>query len=167
MKPILKKICSLVCFFVFLFAVHETIHSEPKNKSKTLHPKIMNKFIDAIEKFKKSCAKNPNGPFCKALQASEDIQTNVETDAIVCIGKCLQKDERVGPLAQKITEKLNQKKDVVQDCFFGNDKKSFKQFEKLLRNTTLKCGGVSCLWNKKTCQAAAFAAAAQCLECEK
>jgi len=78
----------------------------------------------------------------------------------------LEKDNAVGPLAQNITNKLNEKKEVVQSCVFGNDKKSFKQFGKLLRSTTLKCGGMSCLWNKSVCRAAAFAAAAKCINCD-
>lgn len=156
----------ILCFSVFAGIFVLKTDCEPAETHNCSSCKLIQQFGLAVEKIKEVCTKDPQGKINTLLQNGQLLNTNIDTNSIVCIGKHLEKDTEIKQAAEKITKKLNKKMKLIEKCFVNKDPKSFPKFEKLLRNTTLKCGGLSFLWGKReTYQAAAFVAAAKCLEC--
>jgi len=159
-------IFTILFFTAFFSAVVLKLDCEPAETEKVCSCKLMGQFNLAIEKIKEICKKNPNGKFCKLLENMDMLNTNIDANGVICIGKQLEKDEEIKEAAKKITEKLNQKPELMNQCFAQKDPSSFPKFEKLLRKTTRNGIGFGFLWGKKdTYLAAAFVAATKCLEC--
>jgi len=128
----------------------------------------MGRFVEAVEKMKKICAKNPNNPMCKRLHNANALDVNIDVQSVINIAHHLEKEERINNLSKKITKKLNDKPDLIKRCFVDGHQKSCIQFRKYLKMATFKCGGFGCIGKgRPMCEAAAFTAATKCLECNK
>jgi len=160
---------SFTIFTVLFFAIFAAVFVLKIDCEQAEHPccecKLSTQLCRAVDMLKKVCTKNPNGKICGLLKNLDTLKTNIDADCIIGIGKKLEKDPEIKQASEKISKKISKKQDIIKRCFVQKDPKSFPKFERLLRNTTLKCGGFSFLWGKKeTYQGAAFVAAAKLLE---
>jgi len=168
MKHVKTVILSLpIIMSVYTMCRTATNKPKPAKGQVVLTPWVIEKFCLGVERMKTIYKKNPNDPLCKTLD-EKTLNTNVDVESIIKIGHKLEKNKEVGPRAKKIARKLDKKTEFLKRCFVDGDKESCKKFGRMLRNSALKCGGLSCLWNRATWELAAFTAAAQCIEqCEK
>jgi len=161
-----KSFTIFAVFSCVIFLCPFFIHVEYEAQKQTGADSDLSKQLcRAVGMIKKICRKNPKGKISALLKNSNALQTNIDANCIIGIGKRLEKDPEIKQESEKIKEKLEKKQEIIKRCFVDQDPKGFSKFERLLRNTTIKHGGFKLLWGKKeTYQGAAFVAAAKLLE---
>jgi len=128
--------------------------------------RMMKEFGKAINKFKKVRAKKPDSKVGILLKDIDKVDAeSVNRRAVSAINKKLKKDPEIKKISAKIRQKTDKKPEVIEKVFAQKDPESFPEFEKLLRKSTIKCGGMKLLGSKRsTYEAAAFVTAANYLE---
>lgn len=129
-----------------------------------IHPHIMEKFSKAVEKFKTICEKNPNCVLGETVDM-QTLNTHINTNSIINIGRKFEQNKQIGPLARKIKSRLDNQMQIIQKYLVEGNEEYCSQFERLLKKSAIKSSGfIWALRNRSTCEAAVFAAVAKFLE---
>ena len=163
MKKSLRLIITLSIIALFSTALVSLFYKTKLSPGET---QMMAQFAKAIRKFKATCIKNPKSKIKTLLKDIDNVQTNINANCVISISKQLEKDPEIKKISAKIHQKVNKKPDIIKKCFKQKDLESFPAFEKHLRKSTIKCGGLSLLGSKtrETYEAAAFVTAANYLK---